>query len=127
MDMTFKIDTVNNLPNDKSLLQSYNTISGTKKVSSNFYVVPNEKKDEFVKSMIDKEARVKKWLSTGIILGGGITPLLIIKNVSVKPKLDVGVAAVSGVLGAILCSIPAQIYDNRQTKKILQNCQAEKI
>ena len=58
--MTFKIDTVNNLPNDKSLLQSYNTISGTKKVSSNFYVVPNEKKDEFVKSMIDKEARGKK-------------------------------------------------------------------
>lgn len=59
LDMAFKIDTVNNLSNDRSVLQTYNTISGKEKLSGNFYIVPNEKKDEFVKSMKDKVSRQK--------------------------------------------------------------------
>lgn len=125
--MTFKIDTVNNLSNDKSLLQAYNTLSGKEKLSNNFYVVPNENKDEFVKSMKDKESRLKKIIIAGILLGGGLVPLLIVKNASVKTKLVPEAVSVCSVVGALLGSIPAVILDNKLTKKILQNCNAEKI
>lgn len=59
LDMAFKIDTVKTLSNDRSVLQTYNTLSGKEKLSDNFYLVPNEKKDEFVKAMKDKESRQK--------------------------------------------------------------------
>lgn len=125
--MAFKFDTVNSLANDRSVLQTYNTLSGKEKLSDNFYVVPNENKDEFVKSMKDKESRLKKIIIAGILLGGGLIPLLIVKNASIKTKLEPEVLAVSSVVGALLGSIPAVILDNKLTKKILQNCNAEKM
>lgn len=62
-----------------------------------------------------------------MFLGGGLLPLLIVKNASVKTKLEPEALAVSSVVGALLGSIPAVILDNKITKKILQNCNAEKM
>lgn len=124
--MVYKIDTVNNLSNDKSLLQAYHTLSGNEKLSNNFYVVPDYKKDEFVKSMTDKESHLSKWRIAGVLFGGIICGV-ICKNVPVKAKLEWEGAALGGVLGAMSGCIPAVIYDNKLTKKILQNCNAEKV
>lgn len=77
--------------------------------------------------MKDKESRQIKWIIAGILLGGGLIPLLIVKNASIKTKLEPEVLAVSSVVGALLGSIPAVILDNKLTKKILQNCNAEKM
>lgn len=77
--------------------------------------------------MKDKESRLKKIIIAGILLGGGLIPLLIVKNASIKTKLEPEVLAVSSVVGALLGSIPAVILDNKLTKKILQNCNAEKM
>ncbi len=77
--------------------------------------------------MKDKESRQIKWIIAGILLGGGLVPLLIVKNASVKTKLVPEAVSVCSVVGALLGSIPAVILDNKLTKKILQNCNAEKI
>lgn len=125
--MTLQVETGQKLSNNNIQVSVYHSIGNTpEKYALKNYSVPEDKKDEFSKS-IKAQAKTSTKLIVPSMIAGSILGSIIgwrcTTNKLVKPIS----ALITFIGGGVIGCLPAAIYDYFSNKQILQKYNAQKL
>ena len=124
--MAIQIET-KGLSNGKTLVQSYNSLTGYEKYDLKSYSVSDDKKDEFVKSIKRHETNGQYITALSALIGLGLGAVCGYKypvsRIDIKPY----VSFYSALAGFVAGAFGGKLYNNLQVSKIVNNFGAEKL
>lgn len=125
--MTLQVETGQRLTNNKIQVSVYHSIDGnSEKYALKNYSVPEDKKDEFTKSLKQQAEISAKLIIPSMITGsilGSIIGWRCTTNKLVKPISSL----ISFIGGGVIGCLPVAIYDYFSNKQILQKYNAQKL